>query len=62
MIYPISINGKVVGKVDVPPEMNPEEIKLHVTFSDPVKGLIEGKEVKKIIIVPDRLINFVIQS
>ena len=59
MIYPISINGKVMGKIDVPNGMNPEEIKLYVTFCEPVKGLIEGKEVKKIIVVPERIINFV---
>lgn len=61
MEYPVSFNGKIVAKIDVPSGMNPEEIKLHVTFCDPVKGLIEGKTIKKIILVPDRIINFVIE-
>jgi len=58
--YPVSINGKVIAKIDLPEGLNPEEMKLYVTFCEPVKGLIEGKEVKKIILVPDRIINLVV--
>lgn len=56
----IQVNGKVRSKVQVPSNAPDEELK-QIAFSDErVKSYLDGKEIKKVIIVKNRLVNIVV--
>ena len=56
----IQINGKMRDKIRVSKKLGRPEIEKLVMVRDAVKKHINSKEVKKIIYVPDRLINIVV--
>ncbi len=58
--YPISINGKVRAKMNFALDMPKEDIEKLVLASDMVIRWTEGKEPKKIIVVPGRIVNVVV--
>ena len=58
--YPIQINGKVRVNLNFPAEMAKEEIEKQVLANDQVIKWMEGKELKKIIVVPKRIVNVVV--
>jgi leucyl-tRNA synthetase len=58
--YPISINGKVRVKMNFALDMPREDIEKLVLASDAVQKWTEGKEPKKIIVVPGRIVNVVV--
>lgn len=55
----IQINGKVRDKIEVSPDLGEEEVKELTLKREKVRKWIEGKEIKKIIFVPKKLINIV---
>ncbi len=57
---PVQINGKVRLRLMVPAEIRKEELE-KTTLADPrVRQLIEGKQVRKVIVVPGKLVNIVV--
>lgn len=60
VILPIQINGKRRGEIKVSKDLPKEEIEKLVLLDNAVLRYLEGKEVKKIIIVPGRIVNVVI--
>ena len=58
--YPISFNGKVRIKVDLPSSMNAKEIEDHVMGMSELNKYLEGKQPKKLIVVPGRIVNIVV--
>ncbi len=56
----IQINGKVRDQVEVAAGVKEEEVKKLALAQDKIVKYIDGKNIRKIIFVPDRLINFVI--
>ena len=56
----IQINGKVRDGLEIPASSTEEEIKDLVLKREKVQKWIAGKEIKKIIFIPDKLINLVI--
>lgn len=60
MNYPVSINGKKRYEWIVSKSMNQTELQEQVLQLDEIKKWLEGQEIKKIIIVPNRMINIVI--
>ena len=58
--YPISINGKVRTKMTFPAETLPADIEKSVLAEETVQKWLEGKEPKKVIVVPKRIVNVVI--
>jgi leucyl-tRNA synthetase len=56
----IQVNGKVRDKIEVEAEITEEKAKELVISSERVKKWIEGKEIKKIVFVPGKLINVVV--
>ncbi len=58
--YPISFNGKVRFKVDLPASMLVKEIEEHVMGMQEMNKYLEGKAPKKLIVVPGRIVNVVI--
>jgi leucyl-tRNA synthetase len=57
---PVQVNGKLRDKIVLPAEATPAEIETAALASDKVKAFIEGKAVKKVIVIPKRLVNIVI--
>ncbi|MGM0365248.1 MAG: leucine--tRNA ligase [Actinomycetota bacterium] len=55
------VNGKVRDKADLSVGLPKEEVEKHALASDNVQRFIEGKKVVKSIMVPDKLINFVVK-
>ncbi|MEM9361612.1 MAG: leucine--tRNA ligase [Bacteroidota bacterium] len=57
--YPISFNGKLRFKLELPLEMGREEIEAAVMAHDRTKEQLQGREPKKIIVVPGKIVNIV---
>lgn len=58
--YPISINGKVRAQMNFALDMPREDIEKTVLASEIVKKWTEGKQPKKVIVVPGKIVNVVI--
>lgn len=58
--YPVQINGKVRASLGFPVDKAPKEIEQELLANEAVTKWIGDKPVKKIIIVPKRIINIVI--
>ena len=58
--YPVSINGKVRHKLNLPLSLSQEEIQKEALSTEQVTKWMEGKTPKKVIIVPGKIINIVI--
>ena len=58
-IYPISFNGKTRFTLELPLNLTKEEIKKIVITDQRTKKQLKGKEIKKIIIVPNKIVNIV---
>lgn len=57
---PVQVNGKVRGKIVVAADANREEIIKLAQEEENVVAFINGKEVKKVIFVPGKILNIVI--
>ena len=56
---PIQVNGKMRGTVDVPLDVDQEGAYRLATKLDAVQRFTSGKEIKKVIYVPGRILNIV---
>jgi leucyl-tRNA synthetase len=56
----VQVNGKVRSKLDVPASTTEEELKKAVLADEKTKTWIGTKPVRKIIVVPKKLINIVV--
>ena len=56
----VSINGKVRDKIKLPLDTSKDEVIELAKATDKIKELIDGKEIRKIIVVPNKLVNIVI--
>ena len=56
----IQINGRVRDKIEAPVDISEEEAKALALKRENVKRWIKGKEIKKMIFVPKKLVNIVI--
>ncbi len=57
---PIQINGKLRSKVQVPPGTPADALEQAARNDARVAELLQGKTIRKVIVVPDRLVNFVV--
>ncbi|MGZ4106228.1 MAG: class I tRNA ligase family protein, partial [Tumebacillaceae bacterium] len=58
--YAVQINGKVRDRIVFPKDATKEQIEADVLASEKVQALLEGKAIKKLIVVPGKLINVVV--
>ena len=58
--YPVSFNGKVRFKIEMPISATAQEIEEAVLAHEKAPNYLEGKTPKKVIVVPKRIINIVI--
>ena len=57
--YPVSFNGKTKFKLTLEKGISKEEAEKTLLASEELKKHLSGREIKKIIVVPDRIINVV---
>ena len=57
---PVQVNGKKRADVTVPREAGKDEIEAAVLALDEVKKVLDGKSPKKVIVVPQRIVNVVV--
>ena len=56
----IQVNGKLRSKLEVDASISEEELKSMALSDEKVMGFIEGNEIKKIIVIPEKLVNIVV--
>jgi leucyl-tRNA synthetase len=56
----IQINGKVKNKILVPVDMSKEELQEKAAADEKISNQIKGKEIRKVIVVPNKLVNIVV--
>lgn len=56
----IQISGKTRGTIQVPAKSDRSTLETYARNSEIAQRYLEGKEVKKVIVVPDKLVNFVV--
>ncbi|PWH85268.1 leucine--tRNA ligase [Brumimicrobium oceani] len=58
--YPVSFNGKMRFKVELPNNLSKEDIEKEVLAMEKSQKYLEGKAPKKVIVVPGRIVNIVV--
>jgi leucyl-tRNA synthetase len=58
---PIQVNGKLRSRVLASPQVTEEELRAAALADEKIRSLMEGHEVVKVIVVPQRLVNVVIR-
>ncbi|WP_027369675.1 leucine--tRNA ligase [Desulfovermiculus halophilus] len=56
----VQVNGKLRGRISVPAQAEQEDIKALALDNENVQRHIQDKEVKKVIVVPEKLVNVVV--
>jgi leucyl-tRNA synthetase len=57
---PVQVNGKLRDVIKVPGEVSQQQLESTALASEKVKQFIQGKTVKKVIVVPRKLVNIVV--
>jgi len=57
--YVVQVNGKVRGKVDVPVDADKDAVERAALANGNVQRFIGDAQVRKVIVVPDKLVNVV---
>jgi leucyl-tRNA synthetase len=58
---PIQVNGKLRSRLLASPEVTEEELRTAALNDEKIRSLIDGHEVVKVIVVPQRLVNVVVR-
>ncbi len=58
--YPVSFNGKMRFKIELPKELSKEEIQQEVLASEKAEKYLQGRSPKKVIVVPNKIVNVVV--
>jgi len=58
---PIQVNGKLRSRVLASPEVTEEQLRTAALNDEKIRSLIDGHEVVKVIVVPQRLVNVVVR-
>lgn len=58
--YPVSVNGKVRAKMKFPLDKPKDEIEKEVLAAEQIQKWTQGKPPKKVIIVPNKIVNVVV--
>jgi len=57
--YVVQVNGKLRAKLDVSASASKDEVEAMATADDNVQRFLEGVTVRKVIVVPNKLVNIV---
>jgi len=56
----VQVNGKIRGKFDVPADIDQDELKKIIMADEKVQQHIDGKQIKKFIVIPKKLVSIVV--
>jgi leucyl-tRNA synthetase len=56
----VQVNGKMRGVIEVTPDESEEAIQQKALADEKVKAAIGGQEIKKIIIIPQKIVSIVV--
>ena len=56
----VQINGKVRDRVELPADLAQEEVKAQVLSREKIVAALDGKEPKKVVVIPNKLVNIVL--
>jgi leucyl-tRNA synthetase len=59
--YVVQVNGKVRGRLDMPRDRQQDEVMAAAQVDEHVCRFLDGKALQKVIFVPNRLLNIVVQ-
>jgi leucyl-tRNA synthetase len=59
---PVQVNGKLRNKVIVPADIDEDGLKAAALADERIKSVIEGKQIRKVIVVPGKLVNIVVSG
>ncbi len=57
--YPVSFNGKMRFKIELPTALTPKEVEAEVLAFEQTQKYLEGNTPKKVIVVPGKIVNVV---
>ena len=57
---PVQINGKLRDRITIPASSTTQQIEAAALACEKIKPFMEGKAVKKVIVVPKKLVNIVV--
>jgi leucyl-tRNA synthetase len=60
LVVVVQVNGKLRDRITVSVSAPEEEIREAALAAERVRGFIEGKSVRKVIVVPGKLVNIVV--
>ncbi|HNV63497.1 MAG TPA: hypothetical protein PKN54_11220, partial [Candidatus Cloacimonas acidaminovorans] len=55
--YVVQVNGKIRGKLEVPIDINPEDLQTKALEIENVQRFLQGLNIKKIIVVPGKMVS-----
>jgi leucyl-tRNA synthetase len=58
----VQVNGKLRGRLHVPFGTSREELEAQAKADDKVKPFVDGKQIVKVVVVPDKLVNIVVKG
>jgi leucyl-tRNA synthetase len=62
LLIVVQINGKVRGKITVPADVTQEDVQTEALADSRVAGFLDGKKVQRMVYVPRRLLNIVVEG
>jgi leucyl-tRNA synthetase len=60
VVYPVQVNGKVRGRVEVPADADPAAVEAAALADEKVAGFLAGRTPRKVIVVPGRTVSVVV--
>jgi leucyl-tRNA synthetase len=61
IVLPVTVNGKPRGEITVDPRASQAEVTDAGLALDAVAKLVEGKEIVRVVVVPGKIVNFVVR-
>jgi leucyl-tRNA synthetase len=58
---PVQIQGKLRAKITVPADLTKDQLEAAARADERVQQLLAGKEIVNVVVVPGRLVNFVVE-
>jgi leucyl-tRNA synthetase len=62
LLIVVQVNGKVRGKITVPADVSRERVEELALGEDRVRAFLDGKKIQRLVYVPRRLVNIVVEG
>jgi leucyl-tRNA synthetase len=62
LLIVVQVNGKVRGRITVPADMTQKRIEGEALADPKIAGLLNGKKVQRMVYIPGRLLNIVMEG